>query len=104
MRVDTYRGPWAPTGDRVARLSMKPSGYIRQDGYCAPSCMGELLALREMQVHLIMVASRVRLRYIKGEPPELEAGVNLRAKNDLIMLPMVARCSSSNSLQVSAPG
>ena len=68
------------------------------------NCIGELFARTEMQVHLIMVASRVQLRYIKGEPPELEAGVNLRAKNDFIMSPMVAQCSSSSLLQVSAPG
>jgi cytochrome P450 len=51
------------------------------------NCIGELFARIEMQVHLIMVASRVRLRHLKEELPEFEAGVNLRSKQDFLMLP-----------------
>ncbi len=34
-----------------------------------------------------MAASRVRLRYVEKEPPEFEAGVNLRSKDVFIMSP-----------------
>jgi cytochrome P450 len=51
------------------------------------NCIGELFARTEMQVHLIMVANRVRLRCLNEELPEFEAGVNLRAKHDFLMLP-----------------
>jgi cytochrome P450 len=51
------------------------------------NCIGELFARTEMQVHLIMVANRVRLRWLNQELPEFEAGVNLRAKHDFVMLP-----------------
>ena len=51
------------------------------------NCIGELFARTEMQVHLIMVANRVRLRCRNEELPEFEAGVNLRAKHDFLMVP-----------------
>ena len=51
------------------------------------NCIGELFARTEMQVHLIMVANRVQLRCRNEELPEFEAGVNLRAKHDFLMVP-----------------
>jgi len=51
------------------------------------NCIGELFARTEMQVHLIMVANRLRLRSLNEELPEFEAGVNLRAKHDFVMSP-----------------
>ena len=53
------------------------------------NCIGELLARTEMQVHLIMIARRVRLRYVEKDPPEFEAGVNLRSKYDFLMWPEI---------------
>jgi hypothetical protein len=51
-----------------------------------------------------MVASRVRLQYTKSEQPELEAGANLRVKNDFMMPPVVIHFSSSNFLQAATAG
>lgn len=51
------------------------------------NCVGELLARLEMQLHLLIVARRLRLRYVQTGPLELEAGVNLRSKHDFIMIP-----------------
>ena len=51
------------------------------------NCIGEVFARTEMQVHLMAVASRIRLVYIKCAPLEFEAGVNLRSRHDFIMSP-----------------
>jgi cytochrome P450 len=51
------------------------------------NCIGEVFARTEMQVHLMMVASRIRLKYVERAPPEFEAGVNLRSRHDFIMSP-----------------
>jgi cytochrome P450 len=52
------------------------------------NCIGELLARVEMQLHLLIVARRLRLRYAQTKPLELEAGVNLRSRHDFIMMPV----------------
>jgi cytochrome P450 len=51
------------------------------------NCIGESLARVEMQIHLMMVAKRLLLRYFEPEPPELDIGVNLRSKHNFIMKP-----------------
>jgi cytochrome P450 len=51
------------------------------------NCIGELFARVEMQVHLMLVASRIRLRSVQTQPPELDIGVNLRSKHNFIMAP-----------------
>ena len=51
------------------------------------SCIGESFSRLEMQIHLIMVAKRLRLRYEQTKPLEIEAGINLRSKHDFIMTP-----------------
>jgi cytochrome P450 len=51
------------------------------------NCIGEFLARIEMQIHLMMVATQLRLRYVQTLPIELDAGVNLRSKHDFIMMP-----------------
>jgi cytochrome P450 len=53
------------------------------------NCIGELFARIEMQIHLMVVARRLRLRYVGGEPPELDLGVNLRSKHDFVMIPEI---------------
>jgi cytochrome P450 len=53
------------------------------------NCVGESLARVEMQIHLMMVAKRLLLRYAEAKPPELDVGVNLRTKHDLIMTPEI---------------
>lgn len=50
-------------------------------------CIGEYLARVEMQIHIIAIASHLRLRYISGDPRDLETEVNLRCKNDFIFAP-----------------
>lgn len=40
-----------------------------------------------MQIHLLMIAKFLRLRYVHSRPLELDAGVNLRSKFDFIMHP-----------------
>jgi cytochrome P450 len=51
------------------------------------NCIGEHLARMEMQIHLMMIARRLRLRYVENKPPALAAGVNLLSANDFIMTP-----------------
>lgn len=46
-------------------------------------CIGDTLARIEMQIHLRTVVPHLRLRWISGNPDELDAGVNLRCRNDL---------------------
>ena len=50
------------------------------------NCIGELFARIEMQIHVMAVARRLRLTY-DGPTPELDVGVNLRSKDDFIMVP-----------------
>jgi cytochrome P450 len=51
------------------------------------NCIGELLARIEMQIHVMAVAGRLRLRHPPGDPPEWVAGVNLLSRHDFIMVP-----------------
>jgi cytochrome P450 len=53
------------------------------------NCIGEYLSRLEMQIHLMTIAKRLRLRYAGETPPELDAGVNLRSKQDFIMIPEI---------------
>jgi cytochrome P450 len=50
-------------------------------------CIGEIFARVEMQMHVAMIAKKLRLRGVSGQQIELEAGVNLRNKHDFIMTP-----------------
>jgi cytochrome P450 len=50
-------------------------------------CTGEIFARVEMQMHVMTIASRIRLRAIDSTTPELAVGVNLRSKHDFIMKP-----------------
>jgi cytochrome P450 len=53
------------------------------------NCIGESFARLEMQMHLLIIAERLRLRYVQSGPLELDAGVNLRNKYDFIMHPIL---------------
>lgn len=53
------------------------------------NCIGEFLARTEMQIHIMTIAKRLRLRYPDSRLPEWEAGVNLRSKHDFIMIPEI---------------
>jgi len=51
------------------------------------NCIGEQLARTEMQMHLMMIAKRLRFQYNDAKTPELELGINLRSKNNFLMTP-----------------
>lgn len=51
------------------------------------NCIGAQFARIEMQIHLMVVARYLRLEYTPDRPVELEAGVNLRSKEDFVMYP-----------------
>jgi cytochrome P450 len=53
------------------------------------NCIGEHLARTELQFHLGMVASRLRLRHLGPTGPEYDAGVNLRTKDEMMMMPEI---------------
>jgi cytochrome P450 len=51
------------------------------------NCIGEHLARMEMQMHLMIIAKRLRLRYVERSQPALAAGVNLLSAKDFLMTP-----------------
>ena len=51
------------------------------------TCIAELFARVEMQIHLMTIAKQLRLRFVEKSPPELDLGVNLRSKHDFMMKP-----------------
>jgi cytochrome P450 len=53
------------------------------------NCIGEFLARIEMQIHLMTIAKELRLRYVRETSPELDAGINLRSKNEFLMTPEI---------------
>jgi cytochrome P450 len=53
------------------------------------TCIGESLARAEIQIHLMMFAKELRLRYDEEKPPEMKTGMNLLSKDDFIMLPEI---------------
>src|SRR5208337_1190916 len=53
------------------------------------NCIGEHIARMEMQIHVMMIAKHLRLRYVDSKPPELAAGVNLLSAHDFIMTPEI---------------
>jgi cytochrome P450 len=57
------------------------------------NCIGETFARVEMQIHLMTIAKRLRLRYVEKALPELNAGVNLRSNQDFIMSPEIKALS-----------
>ncbi len=76
------------SGDRH-RLAMIPFSAGPRN------CVGALFARVEMQLHLLMVAKHMRLRYVPSRPLELDAGVNLRSKHDFIMYPEVKEAGNN---------
>jgi cytochrome P450 len=60
------------------------------------NCIGEHLARMEMQMHLMMIAKRLRLRYVESSRPALAAGVNLLSANDFLMTPELKSASNGS--------
>jgi cytochrome P450 len=61
------------------------------------NCIGALFARIEMQIHLMTIARRLRLRYIQSGPIELDAGVNLRSRHDFLMYPEAIAVGNSEA-------
>jgi len=61
------------------------------------NCIGEYLARIEMQIHLMIIAKHLRLRYQEVKPPGLAAGVNLLSENDFIMIPEIRATETTGS-------
>lgn len=57
-------------------------------------CIGESLARIEMQIHIMTIAPHLRLRWISGDPQDLETGVNLRCRNDFLFAPELKTLAS----------
>jgi cytochrome P450 len=53
------------------------------------NCIGESFARAEIQIHLMMFARELRLRYDEEKPAEMKTGMNLLSKDDFIMLPEI---------------
>jgi cytochrome P450 len=64
------------------------------------NCIGEFLARVEMQIHLMIIAKHLRLRYVQSRPIELDAGVNLRSKHDFIMYPHLKEAGTADGSSV----
>jgi cytochrome P450 len=82
-------GPDKPKQHRLAMLPFSAGPR---------NCVGEHFARVEMQVHLLLIAKDLQLRYVQATPPELDAGVNLRSKCDFIMYPEVRRLTTKSCL------
>lgn len=53
------------------------------------NCVGELFARIEIQIHLMMFAKELRLRYDEEKLPEISTGMNLLSKHDFNMMPEI---------------
>jgi cytochrome P450 len=49
------------------------------------ACIGEQFAMVEMIIHTALIARRLRLRYLREDPVELECQVNLRPRQNIMM-------------------
>jgi cytochrome P450 len=67
--------------DDQHRLAMCPFGAGPRN------CIGEYFARIEMQIHLMVMAKDLRLRYDETKPPEMVAGMNLLSRHDFVMAP-----------------
>ena len=61
------------------------------------NCIGEFFARIEMQIHLMIIARRMRMRYSSDAPPELVGGVNLLSRHDLVMAAELKESTASQA-------
>jgi cytochrome P450 len=75
--------------DRMAAagVASRPELAMCPFGAGPRNCIGESFARLEMQMHLVMFASRLRLRHDETEPAEFTTGMNLLSRDDFIMRP-----------------
>ena len=50
-------------------------------------CLGEYFSFLEMKVHLGLLLPRFRMELVSDEDPGLELAINLRSKNDILLMP-----------------
>jgi len=50
-------------------------------------CIGEYFSLSEMKIHLAMLVQKFRMSVTSDAEPELDLGINLRAKDDIYLRP-----------------
>ncbi len=88
---DLWEAPDRFDPDRMSR----DNGQDRHELALCPfgagprNCIGELFARVEIQIHLMMFARALRLRYDEAKPPEMTTGMNLLSKSDFIMQPEI---------------
>ena len=86
---DLWRDPDRFNPERFApdRLADQPPFAMLPFSAGPRNCLGEAFARVEMQIHLMTIARRLRLRMVEAGPAKLAAGVNLRSKHDFLMIP-----------------
>jgi cytochrome P450 len=91
-RPDVWVNPESFQPDRFRSVNVREKRSASMLPFSAGprNCIGEVFARTEMQVHLMTVASRMRLTYDQKSPLKFEAGVNLRSRIDFVMLPEVS--------------
>ena len=75
--------------DRFRPENLKPQHRLTMIPFSTGprNCIGQHFARVEMQIHLLTIARCLRLRYVQSGPIHLDAGVNLRSKQDFLMHP-----------------
>ncbi len=52
-------------------------------------CIGDVLSILEIQIHMGTIARRLVLRHVPDRPIELEPAINLRSRHPIIMVPQL---------------
>jgi enediyne biosynthesis protein E7 len=89
-RPDLWEVPDRFDPERISRdRGSAPELALCPFGAGPRNCIGEFFARFEVQLHLMMVARELRLRYDDTHPPELSPGLNLLSKRDFMMTPEI---------------
>jgi cytochrome P450 len=82
-----WEEPDAFNPDRFDAQDLPVGGAMLPFSAGPRNCIGEHLARMEMQIHLVMTARDLKLRYAGRKAPALAAGVNLLSAQDFHMHP-----------------